>query len=168
MSKPAGFAVDFSEFFDYDGQTVKRSDSDFVFLADLPADDWAHILAVTQRQSFAAGDVVVRQSEASRTLYIVASGELEVVFIGDNGETRQISHIDPLSVFGEQAFLDGLPRSATVRARTASELHVLTREAFDALAVRYPDLARNILLDLGRIVSLRLRAMTSLALQGTR
>lgn len=160
--------MDFSEFFDYDGKTAKRPDGDFVFLADLPAEDWECIFSVTQRHRFAAGDVVVRQGEASRTLYIVASGELEVVFIGDTGEIRQISRIDPLSVFGEQAFLDGLPRSATVRARTASELHVLTREAFDALAARYPDLARKLLLDLGRIVSLRLRAMTSLVLQGTR
>lgn len=160
--------MDLSEFFDYDGQAAKRSDGDFVLLADLPADDWAHVLAVTQRHRFAAGDVVVHQSEASRALYIVASGELEVIFIDDAGETRQISRIGPLSVFGEQAFFDGLPRSATVRARTASELHLLTREAFDALAARYPDLARKILFDLGRIVSLRLRKMTSLAVQGPR
>jgi CRP/FNR family cyclic AMP-dependent transcriptional regulator len=155
--------MDFSQFFDYDGQTVKRSESDFVFLADLPADDWQHILDVTQRYGFAAGDVVIRQGEVSSALYIVASGELDVILIGDNGTTRPISRIDPLSVFGEQAFFDGLPRSATVRARTASELHMLTHEAFDALAARYPDLARKILFDLGRIVSLRLRAMTFLA-----
>lgn len=160
--------MDFSEFFDYDGETAKRSDDTFVFLADLPADDWAHMLAVTQRQRFAPGDVVVRQGEASRTLYIVASGELDVIFIDDSGETKEISRIDALSVFGEQAFLDGLPRSATVRARTASELHVLTREAFDTLAARHPDLAQKVLFELGRIVSLRLRSMTSLLLQGMR
>ena len=160
--------MDFSQFFDYDGRAAERSDSNFVFLADLPADDWGHIFAVTQRYRFSAGDVVVRQGEASRTLYIVASGELEVIFIDETGEVRPISRIDPLSVFGEQAFLDGLPRSATVRALTASELHVLTREAFDALAVRYPDLAQKLLLDLGRIISLRLRTMTSLAVHGTR
>jgi hypothetical protein len=102
--------MDFSQFFDYDGQTVKRSESDFVFLADLPADDWQHILDVTQRYGFAAGDVVIRQGEVSSALYIVASGELDVILIGDNGTTRPISRIDPLSVFGEQAFFDGLPR----------------------------------------------------------
>ncbi len=119
---------------------------------------------MAQRHRFAAGDVVVRQGEVSRALYIVASGELEVVFVVGSGDARQISRIAPLSVFGEQAFLDGGPRSATVRACTDSELHLLTREAFDTLAARYPDLARQLLLDLGRIVSLRLRDMMDLAL----
>lgn len=160
--------MDFSEFFDYEGERAKHADGGFVFLADLPAEEWAHILAAAQRLRFAPGDIVVRQGDESRTLYIVASGELDVIFINESGETKEISRIEPLSVFGEQAFLDGLPRSATVRARTVSDLHVLTREAFDALAARYPDLARKVLFELGRIVSLRLRSMTSLLMQDMR
>jgi CRP-like cAMP-binding protein len=160
--------MDFSEFFNYEGEASKHSKSDFVFLADLPVEEWEHILAVTQCYRFEAGDIVVRQGDASRALYIVASGELEVVFIGDNGEVNPISSIGSLSVFGEQAFLDGLPRSATVRAKTPSELRMLTREDFDILAARYPDLARQLLLDLGRILSLRLREMMTIALQGNR
>jgi CRP-like cAMP-binding protein len=160
--------MDFSEFFNYEGQTPEHSSSDFVFLADLPVEEWEHILAVTQCYRYNEGDVVVHQGDASRALYIVASGELEVVFIGANGEINPISSIHPLSVFGEQSFLDGLPRSATVRAKMASELRMLTREDFDILAARYPDLARQLLLDLGRILSLRLRAMMAIALEGNR
>jgi CRP-like cAMP-binding protein len=142
--------MDFSQFFNYGGDDVKQTKGNFVFLADLPAEEWEHILDATQSYRFNAGDTVVTQGDATRAMYIVASGELEVVFIG------------------EQAFLDGLPRSATVRAKTASELRMLSREDFDTLAVRYPDLARQLLLDLGRILSLRLREMMSLAMQGGR
>lgn len=160
--------MDFSEFFNYEGQDATQTKGNFVFLADMSAEEWAHILDATQIYRFDAGDTVVTQGDATRTLYIVASGELEVVFIGARGKAKQISSIAPLSVFGEQAFLDGLPRSATVRAKTASELRMLSREDFDTLAVRYPDLARQLLLDLGRILSLRLREMMSLAMQGGR
>ena len=160
--------MDFSEFFNYGGEAARQTKGNFVFLADLPAEEWEHILDATQSYRFNAGDTVVTQGDATRTLYIVASGELEVVFSGDRGNARPISSIDALSVFGEQAFLDGLPRSATVRAKTASELRMLSREDFDTLAVRYPDLARQLLLDLGRILSLRLREMMSLAMQGGR
>lgn len=160
--------MDFSEFFNYEGEPAKQSTSEFVFLADLPAEEWEHILDATQSYRFNAGDIVVNQGDASRAMYIVASGELEVVFIGEDGQTTPISSIDSLSVFGEQAFLDGLPRSATVRAKTVSELRMLSRADFDTLAVRYPDLARQLLLDLGRILSLRLRDMMSLAMQGGR
>lgn len=160
--------MDFSEFFNYTDAPGKRPDSDFIFLADLPADDWERILAVTQCHHFAAGDIVVRQGEMSRALYIVASGELEISLMDEAGECRQVSTIGPLSVFGEQAFLDSGSRSATVCARSAAQLHLLTPEAFDTLAARHPDLARQLLFELGRIVSLRLREMMALALQQSR
>jgi len=65
-------------------------------------------------------------------------------------------------VFGEQAFFDGLPRSASVRALSDGEVRSLTREAFAVLAAREPELARALLLDLGRILSLRLRQTSAL------
>ncbi len=85
-----------------------------------------------------------------------------------SGRERRLSTIAPLSIFGEQAFLDGLPRSASVRATADAEVHLLTREAFDSFGVRHPALARQLLLELGRIVSLRLREMTRVAMQGGR
>jgi CRP-like cAMP-binding protein len=69
--------------------------------------------------------------------------------------------IEQGSVFGEQSFFDGCP--ATVRALSDGELRSLTPEAFEVLAAREPDLARMILLDLGRILSLRLRSTSALA-----
>jgi CRP-like cAMP-binding protein len=64
------------------------------------------------------------------------------------------------TVVGEQTFLDGRPRSATIRALTDGALVRLSRESFDVLSAREPELARAILLDLGRILSLRLRRTT--------
>ncbi|MBS0308649.1 MAG: cyclic nucleotide-binding domain-containing protein [Proteobacteria bacterium] len=160
--------MDFSDIFNYDGQAVPSGNGDSVFLANLPADDWSYILSFTQRCRFRAGEMVVRQGELSDVLYIVASGELDVLLTESDGEVRKISGIQPLSVFGEQAFLDGLPRLASVQAVTDSEMHLLTREAFDRLAARHPDLARQMLFDLGRIVSLRLREMMALAMRGSR
>ena len=158
----------FTDFFNYDGKAEAPAQNSFVFLANLPAEDWEHILAFAQRHRYAAGECVVRQGETSQALYIVASGELEVVFVGDDGRERLVSSIDSLSIFGEQAFLDGLPRSASVRARTEAEVHLLTRDAFDSFALRHPELARQLLFELGRIVSLRLREMTVIAMQGGR
>jgi CRP/FNR family cyclic AMP-dependent transcriptional regulator len=158
--------VDFSNFFDYTGDQKKNSQEQTVLLADLPEEEWNHILSEMQSYRFSAGDVVVKQGDASRIFYLVASGDLEVVFIADNGREKQIMTIAPLTVFGEQAFLDGRARSATVRALTSSEVRGMTIENFDALAARYPDLARKLLFDLARIVSLRLRETTALAIKG--
>ena len=149
--------MDFSNFFSYptgDGSSSGRGD--LVFLGDLADEDWDLLLSLTQVSRFRAGEVVVQKGEAQRTLYIVGTGTLEVVVPRGMGVQR-IATIDEGSVFGEQAFFDGHPRSATVRAVTDCELMALHYEAFDTLAAKEPRLAQIVLMDLGRILSLRLR-----------
>jgi CRP-like cAMP-binding protein len=60
-------------------------------------------------------------------------------------------------VIGEQAFLDGKPRSATLRAITDGEMLSVSLEAFQILAAHEPELARDMLLDLARTLSVKLR-----------
>ncbi|HET9024195.1 MAG TPA: hypothetical protein VFN64_06450, partial [Burkholderiaceae bacterium] len=60
----------------------------------------------------------------------------------------------------ELCFVDGGPRSSTLRAVTDGELRRLSYESFEVLAAREPELARAILFDLGRIISQRLRTLT--------
>jgi CRP/FNR family transcriptional regulator, cyclic AMP receptor protein len=155
--------MDFQNFFDYPGQETDDESRQLVFLPRLSPEGWGKLLARTGAQRFRAGDVVVRAGETQPALYIVASGSLEVVGEGRRSKERRMAVIEQGSVFGEQSFFDGLPRSATVRALSDGELRSLTPEAFEVLAAREPDLARMILLDLGRILSLRLRSTSALA-----
>jgi CRP-like cAMP-binding protein len=63
-------------------------------------------------------------------------------------------------VFGEQSFFDGLPRSANVWAHADGELLVLTFDAYTQFADDEPNLARDLVFSLARILSLRLRNTT--------
>ena len=63
-------------------------------------------------------------------------------------------------VIGELCFVDGGPRSSTLRGVTDGELRRLSYESFEVLAAREPELARAVLFDIGRILSQRLRTMT--------
>jgi CRP-like cAMP-binding protein len=158
--------MDFSAYFESDGPLEPQKAE--VFMSNLDEGDWKRFLAVAQRRVFRAGETVVSQGEVSRTFYLAASGRLEVVATDLQGVTQHVHFIEPLSIFGEQAFFDGYPRSANVVALTAGELYGITPDAFEVLSARYPDIARIALLGLGRILSLRLREMTELALRGRR
>jgi CRP-like cAMP-binding protein len=156
--------MDFSAYFETEAPLDPQTTE--VFLAKLDEADWRRFLSVAQRRVFRAGETVVSQGEVSRAFYLAASGRLQVVARDAQGVAHHVHFIEPLSIFGEQAFFDGHPRSASVVALSAGELYGIAPEAFEVLSARHPDIARNALLDLGRILSLRLREMTELALRG--
>ncbi|MCX6021819.1 MAG: cyclic nucleotide-binding domain-containing protein [Chloroflexi bacterium] len=134
---------------------------DAPFLSHWDDQDWAKLLISSEPHSFRSGEIVARHNEVERSLSILVDGVLDVETPASEGQPpRHIAQIQAGSVMGEQSFLDGLPRSAQVRASTNGEMLTLTLAAFQTFASRYPDLAAEFLFDLGRILSLRLRSTT--------
>jgi CRP-like cAMP-binding protein len=150
-----------SVFFDYPESDLPEATVRETVLADRSLRDWQRLLEHTDRRRFTRGDVVVREGDAERALWIVSRGMLEVV-VGRPGREQVVATVPARSVFGEIGFLDGEPRSATVRAASDGEAYRLTYAAFESLAARQPELARALLFDLARIVCARLRHMNEL------
>jgi CRP-like cAMP-binding protein len=144
-------------FFDYPNEQPAASGQVEQLLADASEEDWATLLRHTRYRRFSPGEVVVTAGERERSLFLVLEGELEV--LADQGRRRQrrIAAIAAGSVLGELSFFDGGARSATVRTTTPALLAELSLTEFDALAAANPDLAKRLLLDLGRILAQRLR-----------
>lgn len=151
--------MNFSSFFNYPTEQQEAvSSEDLVFLADRSRHDWGKLLHQTETYRFSKGDVLIRQGDMTRAFYIVIFGQFEELASPEQGRRqRRLAIIDQGSVIGVQTFLDGLGHPTDVRAVADGEVARLSFEAFEVLAAREPELARAILFDLGRIVSLRLR-----------
>src|SRR5690242_780366 len=110
--------MDFSSFFDYPTSDSDNAADELAFLPNWRPHDWDKLIQHMQTQVFGQGDTVIRVGETERALHIVAFGTLEVLF----GDTlTPIATISEGSVLGEQTFLDGKPRSATIRAAMDSQ-----------------------------------------------
>jgi CRP/FNR family transcriptional regulator, cyclic AMP receptor protein len=118
------------------------------FLANRGDDDWQTLLEHTDTRLFRPGEEVLSAGAQDRALYLLVDGWLKA----------PSGVIHPITTVGEAAFLDGRPRAVTVRAMTDGELLRLSYDAYEALAARDASLGREILLDVGRILSARLRA----------
>jgi CRP/FNR family cyclic AMP-dependent transcriptional regulator len=145
----------FSNYFAYPGTDAARDD--LVFLRDRGEEDWARLLDHSELLRFRTGDLIIRAGEEDRSLYIIVDGTLEILLVDQRGLEQHYGTIEPKSVTGEMAFLDGRPRAATIRATTDGDMLRLSFEAYETLAARHPELGRAILLDLGRILAARLR-----------
>jgi len=151
----------FASYFDYAGGTGRQ---ELVFLRDRSEEDWERLLRFGERRRLRAEETLISEGEIDRSLYLVATGELEVSL----STGLRLAVISAGSVVGELAFLDGQPRSATISALTDGEVVRLSYEAFETLAAHHPELGRAILLDLARIVAVRLRDTNEALARATR
>jgi CRP-like cAMP-binding protein len=145
-------------FFNYPSGDEVDESQEMVFLGEWDGEKWNKLLQHTQVRRFKAGENVIHKGDVDRAFYIVIEGSLDVLIPkGNTGRMQSVATVTAGTVTGEQAFLDSRPRSATLRAITDGEMLSLSLEAFEVFAAYYPELARDILLDLARILSVKLR-----------
>lgn len=114
------------------------------FLRDLPDSAVATLASDAYTESFAPGEVVVRQGALGEELYLCLSGELVVTLQVETGETHEIARITQGGLFGEFAQVTGEARAATVQAVKVCELAVIGRSAFTAVLQGNPEFAELI------------------------
>lgn len=91
----------------------------------------------------AAGEVVVRQGDEGRHLYLVDEGALDVVITTEEGVRLPVARLGPGSHFGEMSLMTGAPVSADVVASEESLLHAIPAEGFHQLVQSDPDLLEH-------------------------
>lgn len=102
----------------------------------------------TDFQSYAAGQVVFAEGDPGDVMYVVKSGEVDIVAGG-----QVIDSAGPGSVVGEMALVDGRARSATAVARTDCQLVPIGEQRFTFLVQETPGFALAVM----RILADRLR-----------
>ena len=91
-----------------------------------------------------AGETIFEEGEEGQHFYIINKGKVKVLRKA-RGEPRLIATLVPGDYFGEAALLYGRRRSATVAAETNVELLRLSKEDFDNLLKKYPQIKPNLL-----------------------
>jgi CRP-like cAMP-binding protein len=94
---------------------------------------------------YKAGEDIVTQGESGVGLFVIASGEAEVVHVRSDGTKAVVNVLGETDYFGELALLTEGPRTASVVATQATQCLVLTRWNFLAVLKRDAEMAVSIL-----------------------
>lgn len=90
--------------------------------------------------SFADGDLVLEEGALGLGMFLVTSGRIEV-FRSAGDDRVQLGTAGAGDILGEIALVDDQPRTASAVARGSTECLLLTRDSFDTLVKKEPEIA---------------------------
>jgi CRP-like cAMP-binding protein len=101
-------------------------------------------------------DLIFDEDSQGDSMYIIKTGAVKILKKVKNHENT-IAVLNPGEFFGEMALLDGLPRSAAVRATSDAELFMITQEGYQRLRREKPHTALKLMDIIIKVLSNRLR-----------
>ncbi len=114
------------------------------------------LAALSRLRRFAGGQAIVGEGELGDSLYVLVSGEVEVLR-RDGEQDKTLARLEPPEFFGEMALIDREQRSATVRAVSEVTALQLTAQNFTAFRRQSRDGFTFVVINIARTLSSRLR-----------
>ena len=123
------------------------------FFRNLPIEALEAVASRLRPETYDQGAVVFRRGDPSDAMYLVESGQVDVLLDGETtaGDTREpLASLGPGSFVGELGLLLDEPRSATLVVAAEAELWALGRDDLDGLLEQFPSIAVDLTRELGR------------------
>lgn len=125
-------------------------------IEQLEPSDIAKIREVCGRVPVRSGEDLILKGDTSDDLYIVADGSFKV-YDDTLGEDFVHAILERGDIFGEMSFIDGMDRSASVKAISDGTVLRMGKREFDTLLASSPDTAMLFFFTLSRVIARRLR-----------
>ena len=118
--------------------------------AELSEAEIARLGDIARERGYPKNSVILFEDDPGDALYVVVTGLVKVVLIGEDGREVILSVIKEGDFFGEMSLIDDQPRSAHVIAMEDSSLVVLRREDFQHRIREAPGVALGMLKAMSR------------------
>lgn len=107
------------------------------------------IAFASQRLHFQPGEAVFEEGDPTDSIYIILSGEVDVIINVPDGKLK-VSSMGKNTIFGEIGVFCNVPRTASIVASTELETLKIEKPLFIQLVRDFPDIALSILDVLGQ------------------
>jgi CRP-like cAMP-binding protein len=146
--------MDIKDLFD----AVHSLHTDDAFKPRLSLEQWRLLQPFLTRHEIRSGDLLLKQGEHDRTMYLLESGTLQVFVTEPRPGGSRLSILRSGSVVGEAGMFSDQPRMANVEAMTACVVWALRGQRFEELAARNAAMALELVRAAAGVMAVRMRA----------
>jgi len=101
----------------------------------------ASLILVLKPVVFQPDDLVIREGDIGREMYLISRGEVEVI----DASGKVVATLGEGDFFGEISLLTSAPRNATIRAKSYCDLFMLDKADFACVLRDRPQFLKSIL-----------------------
>ena len=130
--------------------------SNYTSFKSFDKNDLEALGSVGEEKTLEKDELVFDEDSKGNRMYIIKSGSVKILKKVKNQENT-IAVLGPGEFFGEMALLDGLPRSASVRATENCNVFQIALEGYQQLRREKPHTALKLMDIIIKILSNRLR-----------
>lgn len=123
----------------------------------LAPEEMALVSDYVVRKNVVAGEVLTKEGDRGDSLYYIVSGRIQISKDSNEGTQTVLARFNRGASVGEMSLIEDTPRSATATALDPAELLIMTRQGFDDLVKKHPDIGVKILKNIAKSLSTRLR-----------
>lgn len=109
--------------------------------------DLRQLIEIGYRKRLRNSEILFRENQPGDAFYIILNGSVEIFVEKIN---KHLTTLTKGKFFGELALMLGIPRTATVRALEDTTLFVINNKGFQKLLKGQPELAEEIVQELGK------------------
>ena len=91
-----------------------------------------------QLEEYDEGDLVIAEGDRGTSMYVIASGDVNVYTNGPKGEMVRLARLGAGDFFGEVSVLSGKPRTATITACGRTTILRLDRDQLEEVVQSHP------------------------------
>lgn len=132
--------------------------------SNLTEDELDIVASIAEPQKYEADVNVVNEGDHSDELFVIFKGQVSIDFQSYSGQKVNICRIGEQQLFGELAYLDNQPRSASATTTEAAKILRLKRKQLDECFNNHPNIGYKVMHELAQLVTRKLR-FTNLALK---
>jgi CRP-like cAMP-binding protein len=116
----------------------------------------AEVAQLAQWRRWPPGTMIFQRGDAGNYMILLIEGRIKLSLITAAGKELSLRHLEPGTILGEMAVIDGEPRSADATASVATEGYVIGKAEFMNFMTRSPEAAAAVM----RYLCIRLRETT--------
>ena len=120
----------------------------------LTAEELEQLAQEVDQVKFDSDETIFNEQDKGDALYVVEDGSVRIWVLDEDMEPVTLKELAPGEFFGELAVLDRGPRSTNATAIGETTLHRLSSDDFQAFLMKHPDVAIDVICEIGARISI--------------